>query len=110
MQLLYIEIAKYSMRKQVRQFSKLAQATTELWLTVTGEGERLSEELAVHGDFDADAQALLELILRHAGAPHEARVLGEIVAGVRRTQTAEKRRKNAKLIKTSVTLRSNHYT
>lgn len=70
----------------MRQFSKLLK---EQWLTITGEGERLSEEFAVHCDFDADTQALLELILGHTGVPHKPSILGEIVAGVRRTQTVE---------------------
>ena len=55
-------------------------------LTITGEGERLSEVLTDDSDLHADPQTLMQLLLTHRRRPHEAGVLRAVAVWVRRTQ------------------------
>lgn len=55
-------------------------------LTVTGEGERLSDVLTNDSDLYADPESLLQLLLGHTRAPDKPCILRALRARVSRTQ------------------------
>ncbi len=52
-------------------------------LTITGEGERLSEVLTDDVDLHTDPQTLMQLLLTDRRRPNKARVLGTVAVRVR---------------------------